>query len=511
MGRTARSGGTPGNRGQRRIIDEVIARLRGSGDQERLAEAYLRKGDLHTTLRQFDAANEALEESLRLRRAVQRGEPRTLRSLGFLRWYQGRNDAALSWAQEALRLDRRDHNTVAVIDDLTNLATIHSSGREYEQARHCLEEALTLCQPVSSGAEPDFGDLWSRRLNLLHHYGQVLTEQGELDRALECLSQPAEWARLRLMPRQASYLYSAMAQVHLRKGEASRCLEYYRQAIDITRRAHYAVELQEAAEVFAELRDRPAEAQIWARLAVAHEGLGNYGAARSAWEQDRALRKEIGDRPGELKALEGQGRMARRHLPASAALRFYEEAIDLAAAIGNHEAAARLGNAAGIIEWTRGRHVEALSHFERALALFEDAGDRAGAGLMMNSIAITLGLLGRRPEARERLEDAVQHHRDTAQTQLEGHALAALGDWYWEAGEVERAAEWYDRSLRVRQTIGDVRGEGWMLQRLARARDAAGDRQDARALLARATNLSSQCSDEELMHACADLGQKVAS
>ncbi len=104
----------------------------------------------------------------------------------------------------------------------------------------------------------------------------------------------------------------------------------------------------------------------------------------------------------------------------SVALRFYEEAIDLAGVLGDSEAAARLGNAAGIIEWTRGRHVEALAHFERALALFEEADDHAGAGLMMNSIAVTLGKLGRRGEAREGLDEALLHHQRTGQRHLEG-------------------------------------------------------------------------------------------
>ena len=130
---------------------------------------------------------------------------------------------------------------------------------------------------------------------------------------------------------------------------------------------------------------------------------------------------------------------------------------------------------------------------------------------MMNSIAITLGMLGRRADARERLEEALAHHRDTGQPHLEGHALAALGDWYWESHDVERAAEWYERSLQTRQSIGDERGEGWMLQRLARARAAAGDHECARTMLTRAQDLSSQCSDEELMHACAELHQQVTS
>jgi hypothetical protein len=89
--------------------------------------------------------------------------------------------------------------------------------------------------------------------------------------------------------------------------------------------------------------------------------------------------------------------------------------------------------------------------------------------------------------------------------QLEGHALAALGDVWWVDRDAEHASEWYGQSLRVCEAIGDVRGEAWMLQCLARCTTLRGDRNGARTLLERATALSMQCSDEELMDACARL------
>jgi tetratricopeptide (TPR) repeat protein len=124
---------------------------------------------------------------------------------------------------------------------------------------------------------------------------------------------------------------------------------------------------------------------------------------------------------------------------------------------------------------------------------------------MMNSIGVTLNALGRRTEARVQLEQALLHHVQTTQTQLEGHALAALGDLCWETAETDRAWDWYDRSLHTRQSIGDLRGEGWMLQRLARVRASRGDWEQADTLLKRAAELSIRCSDDELMDACAQL------
>ena len=128
---------------------------------------------------------------------------------------------------------------------------------------------------------------------------------------------------------------------------------------------------------------------------------------------------------------------------------------------------------------------------------------------MMNSIAVSLHALGRHGAARERLHQALDHHRRAGHAQLEAHALAILGDLCWDAGDAAEASLWYERSLHKRQRLDDQRGEAWMLQRLARCRGTAGDRDDADSLLSRAIALSTTCADEELMDACEKLRRTI--
>ena len=521
---------------QRQIIEELVARIESGSDRAGLAEAYRRKGDMHTILHQFADAEEALQRSLDLRRetADPAGERITLRSLGFLRWSQERYPEALAYVNEALRIDRRGNNLVAIVGDLQNLAVIHGAAGDVEQHRLCLEEALRLSEPAKDEAGTAHGDLWWQRVHVMHGYGCLLTECGEFDRALECLTGPAEWARKNRFAVEAAFFYTAIAQAHFNKGNLAECLDCYSQAIDSARKGRYQTglalslrllgelllaigreqeavgHLREAAGVFGDLEDRLAEALMWARVATAQQRLDNFADAGTAWERARALRQQAGDRRGELEALEALGGVARRHLPASVAVGFYEEGVEVACTLGDRATEARLRNAAGIIEWTRGRHPDALVHFERALTLYQALGDPAGTGLMMNSIGVTLNALGRRTEAREQLEHALVHHQQTSQTLLEGHALAALGDLCWDTAQADQASDWYDRSLHTRRSIGDLRGEGWMLQRLARVRASRGDREQADTLLEQAAELSIRCTDEELMDACHQLRRQAA-
>ena len=82
---------------QQQIIDSLIARLAREGSSARLAEVYLRQGDLSTLLKRFDAADRALGTALRI--GQERGDTTLLRSglrsLGLLRWHEGRHAEAL--------------------------------------------------------------------------------------------------------------------------------------------------------------------------------------------------------------------------------------------------------------------------------------------------------------------------------------------------------------------------------------------------------------------------------
>lgn len=522
---------------QRHIADELVSLLQSDGDPVRLADAYLQKGELHTILREFEEAETALEASLRLRRETgdTLGERASLRGFGFLRWWQRRYDDALVCNEAALAIDRQHGRLSAIVGDLHNLGAVYAVMRDFDRARACFEEALALSEPARGRGAPALVDLWEARMAVLYSYGSLLASSGDLDGALTYLGRNGEWACDRQNPQRAGQFFTAAAAVHLKNGMIDECLDDYRHAIEITRTNHLApllgqalqaysetlialgrereslAALEEASLVYAQLPDGPSEARAWSQMARVHERLGNHTEAQAAWQRALSVCRQSRNLEGEIDALEGLARLARRHLPAAVALRFYEDAIALATTLEEDSRAARLHNSAGIVEWTRGQYENALGHFERALNLFERLGNHVAAGQMMNSIGVSLGALGRTDDARQRLRQALVHHARIEQPQLEAHALAGLGDSCWQTAEPREAAIWYERSLQKRTAVGDVRGEGWMLQRLARAKAAIGAHDDAVALLVRATGIAMHCSDEELMEECVRLRRTIDS
>jgi tetratricopeptide (TPR) repeat protein/class 3 adenylate cyclase len=523
---------TLGLRGrQQAIIDELVRVLDSERDRLRLAEVCVRQGDLFTLLRRFDDADAALASSLatyrEMRDAV--GERNTLRSLGLLRWHQGRNEEALEAIEHALAIDRERGDAEAIVGDLANLAPVLKSLGDLDRTRTCLEEALLLAEGGDAEASPNAmpNALHVKRSYILHHLANVQRELGDNQRALEYLHRADALSREKRLPIQASFHYTAIAHILLQEGRIEESLHYYREAAALTRRAKYVPglaqalrilgnvltdlghpeealpSLAEAAALFAQLQDHAAEAAMWSKVAEVHERASRYAEALAAWSKARTLRHQDHDVAREVEALEGIARVTHRHVAEpSLALGYLREGLALVGRLQDPVTEGRLRNSIANLEWEQGNYAEALLHYERALEIFRFLGDDVNGGLLLGSMGATLAAMGRRDEARARLEEAILLHRRTAQRQLEAYALGALGDVHFELGETDPAIRCFEDSLEIRRETGDRRGEAWMLHNLARAGVVRGADDQARSWLAMAEAIAGQIGNQEIVTAC---------
>ncbi len=518
---------TLGLRGrQQRIIDELVALLEPSNQLDRLAEAYQRQGDLSTLLRRFDDAEAALGRALRLRHRLRDalGERNLLRSLGLLRWHQGRDDDALRCIEAALAIDRERQDREGEVGELANLGNVLKGMGQQERARVTLEEALRLSEDLESGSDS------VKRAYILHNLANVQRELGDETRALEYLMQARTLTTEKRLPIQLSFHFTSTAHIYLRRGQVEESLALYREAVELTRKAKFApglaqalrflgqvllglgrdeealAPLMEAAGLFAQLRDPVTEALIWTEVATLRERRGELKDAFTAWGKARGLHDQVGDQARELEVLEGLARVARRYLPEpSLALGYYGEALALAGRLGDRARAGQFQNAMGIIEWEQGRFDAAREHYEEGLRIFRDLGDPARAAHLLASLGVTLDAMGRRVEARRCLEEACVLYRDAGDGIGEARTLGALTEVLRRLGEAERAIECGEASLRLRRERGDRAGEGWMLHRLALAHLADGSGDQARACAREAASIAEETGDGELAGACREV------
>ncbi len=141
----------------------------------------------------------------------------------------------------------------------------------------------------------------------------------------------------------------------------------------------------------------------------------------------------------------------------------------------------------------------ALSAYDAALELRQEAGDRrAEADLLLNR-ADTLCLLGRSNDARTDLQRALAISKESADTALQQAAvLHQLGDLEGRAGRYDDARSYLDRSLSLRQKMGERNGVADCLRSLGQTSFEEGQHALARRSL------------EEAIHIYASLGNVQA-
>ncbi|MCP3979141.1 MAG: tetratricopeptide repeat protein [bacterium] len=508
-------------RRHQRAVDDLLQRLEPLGDRPELVQAYTGRAELLALAKRFDAGEQALEQALSCSRRLEDPEleRHALRSLAFLYWQRGRNEDALASLDSALAIDRASGDKQRLAGTLTNRASALRGLGRHEEALQCLHEALELAE--GPGSNP-------HRLTEANYVVYTIyrdlgqTEKGEsfLRRAIEIQSAD------RFTIHQPFHA-GALATVLLGRGEVEEGLKLLRTQVEKCRRSQYAFGLSrcqqslaetllglgrddealphllEAARVFRRLREHDVELDMLCKAGPILEREG--AETRGAWERALEVARAERDDEATIVALKGLARAAESVGMNVQALGYLQDARTRCPH-RDHALRGELLNSIGILEWKDGEFDRALAAFEAALECFETEEDRVHAGLALNSIGACLKSLGRRREAFDILERAVRVHVSSGQTLLRGHALALLGDIAFEQGDLERASARYQESMKIREEIGDRRGEGWMRHHLARTFATAGERDRAResAMLARAA--AESVDDEELQRACDELG-----
>lgn len=508
---------------QQHIIERLFSLVEEGSDPLLVAEVHRRQGDLYTLVGEFQKAEQAVTQALTLTRA-QPDSPenqRALRSLGFLRWKEGKNAEALEVMQELLQIHRKRKESKEVVGDLVNLANIRRGMAQYEEAMELLREANQLAGTTGNP---------SRQAYIYHCLGTIYRALNDVERALEYLHRAREVCESHRLVMQLSYNLTTIAHLCFEQGKLEESLKYYRKAVEQSRKSKYAAGLsqslrilgevlfglgqhdeslsylQEAADLFAGLGEGEHELLMRSRIASVLTAKGDLPGATTAWRSCLELARRHGKPAAEMEALTEIGSLLRKQeAPLVQVLESYQQALEVARRQQNHFQEAKLHNSMGIVFWERENYPEALRHYEAARRIFHELNDPVHEGLLLNSIGVTLHHLGENQKAHQVLQKALSLNRKSQQRLLEAHSLSALADLYRASSRLDEALEHYSRSLQIRREIEDGQGEGWMLLRLAQVHALRGESTPALDYLQESKRRAQSTADRDLEKACEDL------
>ena len=503
---------------QQATIDRIARVVERLGDPRGQMELTLRQGDLFATVRRYEEAERVLEGTLDRSRTADDPEMqrKALRSLAMVWWHQdsGREQEALALLKEALHLDLANEDIDGEVGDRANICTLLLSMGRLEQALEVAESLREMARPENAAS-----------VHLAnYHLGRCHRALGDKELALEFLERATE---VRGPGVDSSFVRSAIAGVQLELGKPEKALEEYSLIIEEARRhgltGALALSLKSSAEVlselgrgteaiplmeeaqrlFADLHDMAAEVEVSATLASLYRDAGRLQETVAVWGTVRQLARRQDDRPLELRALEGLAAATREHFGEDdLAVPLYEEASAIAGTLGDRPAEVRALNSLGVIAWDRGDLDAAKDFYERALEVSRSGGRPDDTVLLLASLAAVHRKSGRLDDAIGSVREAIdQSEREDTNPLLRGYALGILGDALLETKDLDGAERAYRDSLGVRRSLGDERGEGWMLVKLSDVEVERGALDRVRELNSRAYEIASRIDDQALIQA----------
>jgi CHAT domain-containing protein len=157
-------------------------------------------------------------------------------------------------------------------------------------------------------------------------------------------------------------------------GQYQKALEFYQQSLIIAR----------------EIGDRQGELNAVNNSGLAYSSLGQYQKSLELYQQSLTIAREIGDRQGETSVLSNSGSAYSSLGQYQKSLELYQQSLIIAREIGARKSElSALGNS-GNASIFLGEYQKALEFYQQTLIIAREISDREGEGLVLASIGTTL-------------------------------------------------------------------------------------------------------------------------
>jgi adenylate cyclase len=332
-------------------------------DDQRRAEAALRRGVYALETCDWPAALTAAQTAVRLSQATQDASSE---AAGRMRWgqtllVQGDYDGAQSQLQGALSLARTSGNRRTEATCLRNLGTICQDLGDYAQARRYFQQSLQVCQEMGYR---------QAELSALNNLAMVAGEQGD-----------------------------------------------YAQEED-----YYQRNLQSACE----MGDRWSQGTALNNLGVHFEELGDYTTAESCYHQALDIEQDIGDQWGEALTLMNLANVLTRQGDYGRSKAYYQRCLALFRQIEQREGEAEGLSCLSLLCHQLGDDEAALEHSQLALDIAQQLGHRNIQAYALTYLGHALAGLDRLAEAADAYRQALILRRAFGRPHIAMEPLAGL-------------------------------------------------------------------------------------
>ncbi|MDJ0754455.1 MAG: tetratricopeptide repeat protein [Ardenticatenaceae bacterium] len=398
-------------------------------DQNLLSRLLIEQAKFLNISADFNQAIATIKEAIELAQGNQKVD---LEAAGFLQWghtliKQGHYDEARHKLEQALTLSRS--SSQVEVDTLRDLGIAYFNQGRYRKAKTYYEQALTIYCAI--------GDKQGEA-GVLRSLGVVAWFQGNISQASAFLEQAlAIFQKLGDQHGMALQLHN-LGRIRLEQGSYPQARNYFDQALHI----------------FRQIGDR--QNASWALLNLGRVNLyqGDYDRAADICNQALDIFRQIHARQGEGLALINLGGIACQQGSYSTAKGFLDQALLICREIGDRQSESWAISYLGELSTACGDYDRAKAYQEQTLKICREIGDRAGEGWGLANLALLSHQLGDGGAALELSRQAVQIGQELHHQQLQAAAFTHLGHAQFALRNNREAAAAYQEAITLHRQLG---------------------------------------------------------
>jgi tetratricopeptide (TPR) repeat protein len=377
-------------------MDRALDMLGEAKDQHRAA-LLLTLGEIRESRSRNQEALEALNPAIGILKRIENRPDlqRALELKGRAAFAIREMDIAKAAFSESLDLTREMNQPELTADILSQLAYVHFSSQQLQEAEDLYRESLGQYQNLS-----------------------------EMDATTRKKGEAAQWANL--------------GHTFYAKGDFNKAEEYHRKALDI----------------FTSLGDQKAGANQWGYLGHTFFAAQDFDRANEAYEKAAELEEKMGQhrKAAQRHANVGHSMYAQRKV--ELASRSFQKALDKYRELGDAEGEASQLSNLGIVKGDQGKFDEAVGYFEQSAHIYGELNDEINQATQI----IKQGHVRRAEKqygaAVKHYEDALNRFRTLKYAIGEGNTEMDLGQLYSEKREWDTAVGCYQRAKEIFAKMG---------------------------------------------------------
>ncbi len=184
----------------------------------------------------------------------------------------------------------------------------------------------------------------------------------------------------------------------------------------------------------------------------------DYTKALDYYNQSLKAREEIGDKNGISYSLNSTGLIYATLGDYKKALDYYNKSLKISTELDNKGRISTTLYNIGIVYYNQGDIPKALEYYNKSLKIDEELGDKSGISFSLNTIGVIYYNQGDIPRSLEYFNRSLRILEELGDKKGISNALINFGMLYSEQDDVPKALEYYNKSLKILEEIGDKSG-----------------------------------------------------